>query len=246
MELEGPGDAAPLSVRHAAKRLGMRWVLRDVDFELAAGTVGVIVGPNGAGKSTLLKLAAGVWEPSRGQIVRFGEATRTDAGSARIGYLAHQSFLYGALSGLENLEFYGRLYGVRDPRGAAQRMLAHVGLARFQTEPTRRYSRGMQQRAAIARTFLHDPDLLLLDEPYTSLDVEAAAILDGMIRAVVRRGGAALLITHQWEEARRLAQWAAVLWQGRLVWSGPADPGALVGLETDYRRLFERRGGHGA
>jgi heme exporter protein A len=236
---------AILKVVGLAKRLGLRWVLRDVSFEVRPGHIAVVVGPNGTGKTTLLKVAAGVWTPTRGRVERFGEASWTDAVSRRVGYLGHRSFLYGALTGEENLEFYGRLYGVDHPREQARKALEEVGLRRFAGEPVGRYSRGMLQRAAVARTFLHQPDLVLLDEPYTSLDVDGAALLDGLLRRTATRGGAALLITHNWEEARRLADWVGVLWQGGLIWQGLVDAPTLDRLERQYRGRFGREQ-HGA
>jgi heme exporter protein A len=234
-----------LKTEELAKRLGLRWVLRSVTLEVESGHIAVVVGPNGTGKSTLLKVAAGVWTPTRGRVERFGEASWNDAVSRRVGYLGHRSFLYGALTGQENLEFYGRLYGLERPREQALRALEEVGLRRFAGEPVGRYSRGMLQRAAVARAFLHRPDLVLLDEPYTSLDVDGAALLDGLLRRTVARGGAVLLITHNWEEARRLADWVGVLWQGGLIWQGPVDAETLDRLERQYRHRFGREQ-HGA
>jgi heme exporter protein A len=240
--VDGSGrlDASLLEVRHLSKRLGGRWVLRDVTFDLPAGEVGVILGPNGAGKSTLLKVLAGVWQPSAGTVRRFGAAG--DGPDARIGYLGHRSMLYPMLSGLENLTFYAHLYGLPAPRDAAAQMLRRVGLGPFQHEPVRRYSRGMEQRAAIARTFLPRPLLLLLDEPYTGLDLDAVRLLDHLVVQAVAEGGGALVITHHLEEAERLGTRFGILWQGRLLaWKSRAE-WPVTELEARYRGLFAERG----
>ncbi|MDA8200479.1 MAG: ATP-binding cassette domain-containing protein [Thermaerobacter sp.] len=123
-----------------SKRRGARLVLQDVTLAVPAGTVVVVLGPNGSGKSTFLELAAGVWAPSRGRLERLTQGATTEATDPRVGYLGHRSFLYGALSGLDNLTFYARLYGVLRPRERAARLLAEVGLSRFQREPMRRNS----------------------------------------------------------------------------------------------------------
>jgi heme exporter protein A len=206
--------AAMLEAVHLTKRLGERMVLRDVSLTVPAGSVAVVLGPNGAGKSTLLKIAAGVWTPTGGRLNRFGQVVEAEATDARIGYLGHRSFLYGMLSGLENLAFYARLYGVRHPRQRAQELLREIGLSRFQNVPVRRYSRGMEQRVAIARAFVASPQLLLLDEPYTGLDVAAANLLDGWIRRTAAGGGAALLITHHLDEAARVGDRVSILQRG--------------------------------
>jgi heme exporter protein A len=236
--------AVALEFTHVAKRLGSRWVLRDVNFTLARGETAVVLGPNGAGKTTLLKLAARTWTPSHGHIRWFGGEAAESEGDVRIGYLGHASFLYRALSGLENLEFYARLYGLKRPRASAEAALERVGLTAFRFEPVRRYSRGMEQRCAIARAFLASPDLLLLDEPYTSLDLQATGVLDELVRGTTGRGGAALVITHQLHEAERLGDRTAILWQGRIVRS--AESGEFAALAAAYRTLFERREHDGA
>ena len=244
--MDGPSrltPSPPLEITHVAKRLGTRFVLRDVSLTLASGEVAVVIGPNGAGKTTLLKLAARVWTPSRGRIRWFGLEPEEATGDARIGYLGHASFLYRPLSGLENLEFYARLYGLADPRARAEDALGRVGLRPFRFEPVRRYSRGMEQRAAIARTFLAEPELLLLDEPYTSLDVQGVDLLDQLVGEVTGRGGAALVITHQLTEARRIGHRTAILWQGRIVRS--AEASGFDELAEAYRGLFSKRRQHG-
>ena len=239
--MAGGGGAAPLlSAVAVAKRLGERLVLRDVTLAVPAGSVVVVLGPNGSGKSTLLKLAAGLWAPSRGRLERFGQVVGTEATDPRVGYLGHRSFLYGALSGLDNLTFYARLYGVPRPRERAARLLAEVGLRRFQHEPVRRYSRGMEQRAALARAFVAHPQLLLLDEPYTGLDVGATGLLDQWIRRTTAAGGAVLLITHHLDEAARMGDRVGILWRGRLE-DPPVTRDGPGGFREQVARTYEAR-----
>jgi heme exporter protein A len=236
-------DAPLVEARHLSKRLGERSVLRDLTFRLDAGEVLAVVGPNGAGKSTLLKLVAGIWAPSAGTLTRFGQPPREDPADARIGYLGHQSLLYRLLSGLENLVFYARLYGLSHPRERAEAALRRVGMHRFMHDPVRTYSRGMEQRVAIARAFLHEPQLLLLDEPYTGLDWEARSMLDKLVGETVAQGGGALLITHHLDEAERLATRVGILWQGRLGRFQRGGPEGIARLADDYAELFRAAGG---
>jgi heme exporter protein A len=187
-----------------------------------------------------LKLAAGVWAPSEGVLERYGDAVGEDGGDPRIGYLGHQSLLYRALIGLENLEFFGRLYGLRIPRVRAEAMLRRVGLRRVQGDPVARYSRGMEQRCAIARVFLHEPSLLLLDEPYTGLDVEARGILDALVRETVAMGGAAVYTTHVLDDVERESTRGAVLWRGDI---RQADRGGARAAAVLYENLLHARDG---
>lgn len=223
------------------KRLGERMVLRDVSFSLMSGDSGVMVGPNGAGKTTLLKVLAGVWKPSAGTLSRFGQVAAGEGADHRVGYLGHQSFLYRALTGRENLVFYARLYGVPKPEQAAVDALKRVGMDRFQHDPVRRYSRGMEQRVAIARAFLGKPELLLLDEPYTGLDVQAAGLLDRLIEETMEAGGASLLITHHLDEAARVGNRYGILWNGRLVRWTERGTDALPQLADEYQGFFASR-----
>jgi heme exporter protein A len=207
-------------------------VLHGVDLALARGETLVVIGPNGAGKSTLLRILAGLMRPSAGEVRVLGRRVHPgDPGSRRpIGLLSHQSLLYDDLTLLENLAFTARLYGMPDPAGAARTALTEVGLDHRHDEVPRRLSRGMLQRAAIARALIHDPQLLLLDEPFTGLDVPASDRLRALLseRMTGRRG--MVLVTHQLEEAWDLADRVAVLVEGRWALEAPRTgaPGALL------------------
>jgi len=223
---------------HLAKTLGTATVLQDVSFELGAGAALAILGPNGAGKTTLLKVLAGVWAPNRGELWRFGQLLR-DGGhpDPRIGYLGHQSLLYPSLTLLENLRFYGRLWGVPRLSETIESVVDQVGLGWSLDDPVRTFSRGMLQRAAIARVLLTAPELVLLDEPYTGLDLPSRHVLDRWIRTFRSEGGTVLMITHQPDEAYRLVDAVAILHTGRFIWWSPTQEMPLEQLLTVYQRL---------
>ncbi len=239
-------DAPYVVVRtvHLEKQIGDREVLRDVSLELGTHATLAVLGPNGAGKTTLLRVLAGIWGPSGGQLWRFDKPVvgevRTDA---RIGYLGHQSFLYPALTALENLTFYGRLWNLDHPHARARDMLRRVGLTWSQNDPVKIYSRGMLQRAAIARMLLPDPQLLLLDEPYTGLDAEAQEFLDHTLITYRDRGGTTLLITHNVQDVLRISDAVTILIGGKLVWWAPLGGWNPERLTAHYQECL--RGGKG-
>jgi heme exporter protein A len=153
------------------KRYGRRRVLAGVDVELSAGGFLVVTGPNGSGKTTLLRLLAGLVAPSRGTL-------EVDVDRGRIGFLAHEPLVYRELSGLENLDLFGRLYGIPERRERIGMVLERFGLWQARNERVGAYSRGMTQRLALCRALLHAPDLLILDEPHTGLDAQGTDVLD--------------------------------------------------------------------
>ena len=157
--------------RGVEKRYGRKRVLTGVDLAVPAGGFAVVTGPNGSGKTTLLRLLAGLAAPSRGDLVIGAERSR-------VGYLAHEPLVYRELSAAENLDLYGRLYRVRERRERVGMLLERFGLWEVRNERVSTYSRGMTQRLALCRTLLHDPELLVLDEPYSALDEDGAALVD--------------------------------------------------------------------
>ena len=157
--------------RAVEKRYGRKRVLTGVDLAVPAGGFAVVTGPNGSGKTTLLRLLAGLAAPSRGDLVIGAERSR-------VGYLAHEPLVYRELSAAENLDLYGRLYRVRERRERVGMLLERFGLWDVRNERVSTYSRGMTQRLALCRTLLHDPELLVLDEPYSALDEDGAALVD--------------------------------------------------------------------
>ena len=191
--------AAPVVETHGlGKTFGQHHVLRDIEFRLMAGRGTFIIGANGAGKSTLLKIIAGLATPTSGQALVFGQDSRqlTARYRRRIGLVSHQSFLYPNLTARENLEFYAALYALSDPHTLAARWLDQVGLARYADNRVREFSRGMEQRLTTARAMLAEPALLLLDEPFASLDGEGEAIVAGLIRQAMTMGAAVVASAH--------------------------------------------------
>ena len=175
-----------MKLSKVGKRYGSKRVLRRVDLELPAGGFVLVTGPNGSGKTTLLRICAGLTAPTEGTIER-GVARR------ELGYLGHESLLYRELTALENLDLYGRLYGVPERRERIGMLLERFGLWEVRRDRVSSYSRGMTQRLALCRVLLHDPRLIVLDEPYTALDEAGAELLDAQLAEL--RGERTLLVS---------------------------------------------------
>jgi heme exporter protein A len=203
--------------------------LRGASLQVAPGACVALIGRNGAGKTTLLRILAGLSRPSKGAIAIQG----------RIGYLGHGIGVYDDLSALENLTLFGRLAGLSNPKASAHAALEHVGLARVKEGLAREFSRGMRQRLAIARAFLHNPELLLLDEPFTSLDDRAVAVLQTLLADARGRGSTIVMSTHQIREAMELASDVALLERGRMVFAGPRSSEMLLDPGWLYRTYGE-------
>jgi len=202
-----------------SKQIDGRAVLQEVSLEVLAGRFVVVIGANGAGKSTLLKILATLMRPNSGELRLFGRPVRGDGSPlrARIGLISHQSMLYRELSACENLVFFGRLYGVRNPRERALELLEMVGLADRADDAVKTFSRGMTQRAAIARALVHEPDLLLADEPFAGLDVPSVDRLQVILARLQASGKTIILSHHDVDQSLRMGQQAIVLRQGRVV-----------------------------
>ena len=164
-----------IHARGLGKRYGEKRVLNGVDFQLDRGGFLLVTGPNGSGKTTLLRLCAGLAVPTSGELT-------IDATRAQLGYLGHEPLVYRELTGIENLELYGRLYRVPERRERIGMLLERYGLWEARRDRVADYSRGMTQRLALCRALLHDPRLLVLDEPFTALDTAGAELLDGQLR----------------------------------------------------------------
>jgi len=186
-----------ISARALEKRYGRKRALRPLDLDVASGSFLVVTGANGSGKTTLLRLLAGLAAPSRGTL-----EVAVDRG--RLGYLGHEALVYRELTALENLDLYGRLYRVPERRERIGMLLERFGLWEARGERASALSRGMLQRLALCRALLHDPDLLVLDEPFTALDVQGAALLDHQLAEL---GGTRTVVvsTHEPERLQRLA-----------------------------------------
>lgn len=231
--------AALLEARGLQRSFGRVRILHGLDLSLRPGEALAIIGPNGAGKTTLLRLLAGLIRPSAGEVRILGQRLGRDVGSARLGLgvLLHQSLLYDDLTLLENLTFAARLYALDRPGAVAAAALEAAGLADRAGDLPRRLSRGLLQRAAIARAMLHSPRLLLLDEPFTGLDATAAARLRTDLQRRLAQGLGAVIVTHHIAEVWDLASRVAVLVGGRWAADEPRT-GTLEAFLPRYQELI--------
>ena len=210
--------SAVLEARNLHRSFGRQHAVDGVSFSLRDGEALAIFGPNGAGKTTLLRMLAGLLKASSGEALVDGlRVTGSAAARARIGIISHESMLYHALTARENVELTARLYGVPDPRGAALRALEQLRIAERGSSAVRSLSRGLRQRVSIARALVHEPQVMLLDEPFTGLDDAGASALGEALRAVRATGAALVLVTHNIAEGLSLATRAAVMHRGQFV-----------------------------
>jgi heme exporter protein A len=197
--------------------------LRNITLDAAPGDCVALLGRNGAGKTTLLRIAAGLSRPAKGTVEINGG----------IGWLGHGIGVYEELSAYENLIVFGQLHGLKDPKKTAEIWLERTGLDRVADALVREFSRGMRQRLAVARAFLHEPQVVLFDEPFTSLDDRAIALLQSLFGEAIAQGRTVIMSTHQLREAMELSTHVAMMQRGSLVHFGPrtqemlADPGYL-------------------
>jgi heme exporter protein A len=233
-----------LEARGLSRSFGAVRAVEGVSFTLAEGEVLTILGPNGAGKTTLLGLLAGTLHPTAGEIRFRGaplDATRTDW-RRELGLLSHRTFLYGALTARENLLFWARIFELGKRRARedrVERALAEVGLTAAADRRTRGFSRGMRQRLSLARTLLHDPALVLLDEPFTGLDLHAAGLLRGVLQRLRDGRRSVILVTHQLAEGVRLADRVAIQSRGSFTFLGAVAELPAGEEEAFYRARVE-------
>ncbi|MBK8027412.1 MAG: heme ABC exporter ATP-binding protein CcmA [Chloroflexi bacterium] len=228
-------ETALITIRKLVKTFGALPVLRSIDLDMQRGDAVALLGANGSGKSTLLRLIGGLSKATSGEIRVGGWELPREAHAirAQIGLVAHRTLVYDNLTARENLRFFGRLYNLTDVDAHIERGLARVGLARRADDVARTFSRGMQQRLAIARALLHDPAVLLLDEPYTGLDVSAAEVLDTIVLEARGEGRTILMTTHELDRAARLATRAIILAKGKVGFDGPMPED----LPAAYRQI---------
>jgi heme exporter protein A len=198
--------------------------LRNVQLAAAPGACLALIGRNGAGKTTLLRTIAGFSRPGKGEIKIFGNSPRDTETRRHMGFIGHGISVYDELSALENLTLFGKLYGLPDPRKTALEWLERTGLERVKDGLVREFSRGMRQRLAVARAFLHGPKVLLLDEPFTALDDRAIAVLQRLLREALAEGKTIVMSTHQLREALELATHVALLNRGQVAFLGERTP----------------------
>ncbi len=213
--------------------------LRDISFQVPAGRCLALIGRNGAGKTTLLRILAGFSRPGKGEIRILGNSPRDTGARHRIGFLGHGISIYDELSALENLHLYARMYNLAQPQKSAMEWLERTGLAHVKDSLVREFSRGMRQRLAVARAFLHGPSVMLLDEPFTALDDRAIALLQSLLADALRRGSTIVMSTHQLREALELATDVALIQRGTVAHHGPRTPEMLADAGWLYRQYGE-------
>ncbi|MCC6676426.1 MAG: ABC transporter ATP-binding protein [Phycisphaerales bacterium] len=239
-ERAAAGAAPAVSADGLGCTIDGRRVLSGISLEIPVGAAVSLLGANGAGKSTLLRLLSTLVAPTDGRLRLFGfDGSRATAAlRARIGLVGHQSMLYRDLSLLENLEFFGKLYGVPAPRERAMHLITRLGLAGREHDPVRALSRGMTQRVAVARALVHSPPLLLADEPFSGLDASSAAALEELFEALRSGGTTIIMASHDVAQSLRLSRRIIALRAGRVVLDAPS-------CSLDAEEVLETTGGGG-
>ncbi|MBA4419580.1 MAG: heme ABC exporter ATP-binding protein CcmA [Anaerolinea sp.] len=231
-----------IQVQGLIKRFGPKTILNKLSLEVKDGEFVALIGPNGAGKTTLLRILCSLSKPSLGVVSVAGFKLPGQAASVRqrLGVVSHMPLLYGDLTAAENLVFYGRLYCVPNLASRVEQVLELVGLSNRCGDLVRTFSRGMQQRLAIGRAVLHDPEVLLLDEPHTGLDQDACDMLDRVLRDVAVQGRTVLMTSHDFLRVQNLATRFDVLTKGRIVASTESADLSQDGLQAFYRQALEQ------
>ena len=231
-------SVAAVEADSIARAFGARRAVDGVSLRVHSGETLALFGPNGAGKTTLLRLLGGLIRPTGGSARIGGDKVPGGPEVRRqIGVISHRTLLYDALTPRENVEFFARLYGVTSPRDAAMRSLEKMGIADRAHTPVRSLSRGMKQRVSIARATVHNPKVVLADEPFTGLDVSGARALSRLLGDLRESGAALLLVTHNIDEGLSLATHAAIMHQGRLIRSGERASIVASDYANEYRDL---------
>jgi heme exporter protein A len=232
-------EAAALQVDRVWKYYGDFPALRGITLSVEPGSTLALLGRNGAGKTTLLRIIAGLSKASEGSVHIQGSDVRHQSTRRRIGVLGHGISLYDELSASENLVIFAKLYGLEDPHTRADQWLERVGLGRVRDGLVREFSRGMRQRLAVARAFLHEPEVLLLDEPFTALDDRAIAVLQSLLADAHATGRTIVMSTHQLREALEVATHVALLQRGQIAFSGERSQEMLDDTGWLYRTYGE-------
>ncbi len=232
-----------IHTNHLIKRFGSKMVLHGLNFDVSSGDFVALLGPNGAGKTTLLRILASLARPTFGEVWVAGYRLPGQAGAVRrrLGFVSHQPLLYGDLTAEENLRFYGHIYALDNLDRRIEEVLRLVGLAHRRKDLVRTFSRGMQQRLAIGRAVLHDPEVILFDEPHTGLDQDACLMLDKVLSEVAARGRTVVLASHDLARAASLADRFDVLSQGDICASVRRADLPEDGLLAFYRSALRDR-----
>jgi heme exporter protein A len=231
-----------IAVTGLTKTFGNLYALRNLSFSLNKGEFLTIFGPNGAGKTTLIRILSTITKASSGEIKIADLSFEDDSEKIRrqIGVIAHQTFLYENLTAEENLRFYGKLYDVKNLSRKIETILSEVGLELRKRDFVRTFSRGMQQRLAIARAMLHEPSILLLDEPYTGLDQHASGMLTNWLNRLRSSEQTILMVTHDLEQGMELADRIAILVNGQLVFNQEQRGVDVKKFRQTYYDLVEK------
>jgi len=229
-----------IEVRKLVKRFGLKAVLRGVDFAVKPGEFVALLGPNGAGKTTFLRILASLSRPSTGEVIVAGSKLPHEAAQvrARLGVVSHLPLLYPDLTAEENLLFYARMYGIIDPQLRITEVLHMVGLENRRKDLVRTFSRGMQQRLAIGRAVIHDPEVMLFDEPYTGLDQDASEMLDEVLRSVAAQGRTVVMTSHDLARAEDLATRFDILSRGVIAASAKQKDLKKTNLLAFYKQAL--------
>ncbi len=227
-----------IALHQITRRFGHLYALRGVSLSIPQGQTFALLGPNGAGKTTLLRIIATLGKPSSGDVFIQGINAKEapDQVRSRMGLISHQTLLYDDLTASENLMFYGQMYGLDHLRERVEKALDTVGLLHRKHDQVRGFSRGMNQRLAIARATLHQPAILLFDEPFTGLDTSARHLLSNMLNALRNEGRTILLVTHDLDQALSLTDRFGILFRGQLVHETNTSGMSVDELRTLYEQ----------
>jgi heme exporter protein A len=229
-----------ITVNKLVKRFGLKTILRGLNFDVQPGEFVALLGPNGTGKTTFLRVLASLSRPSLGMVQVAGYRLPDEAAAvrARLGVVSHLPLLYGDLTADENLRFYARMYNITNHEIRITEVLEMVGLENRRRDLVRTYSRGMQQRLAIGRAVLHDPDVVLFDEPYTGLDQDASSMLDDVLKTVAAKGRTVVMTSHDLARAEDLATRFDILSRGVIVASAKQDEMGSGNLLSFYKEAL--------
>ncbi len=230
-----------IEVKKLVKRFGLKSILRGLDFSVQPGEFVALLGPNGAGKTTFLRILATLSRPSLGHVQVAGHTLPQQAAQvrAKLGVVSHMPLLYPDLTAEENIRFYGRMYGIADMEARVTEVLEMVGLDNRRRDLVRTFSRGMQQRLAIGRAVVHDPEVMLFDEPYTGLDQDASEMLDDVLRSVAAKGRTVVMTSHDLARAEDLATRFDILSRGVIAASAKHADLKNSNLLAFYKKSLE-------
>ncbi|HRK90101.1 MAG TPA: heme ABC exporter ATP-binding protein CcmA [Anaerolineales bacterium] len=230
-----------IEVKKLVKRFGLKTILRGLDFQVEPGEFVALLGPNGAGKTTFLRILASLSRPSMGSVKVAGYSLPNDSANvrARLGVVSHMPLLYPDLTAEENLHFYAQMYGLANYQPRITEVLEMIGLEARRKDLVRTFSRGMQQRLAIGRAVLHDPEVVLFDEPYTGLDQDASEMLDEVLRSVAAKGRTVVMTSHDLARAEDLATRFDILSRGVIAASAKREDFKDSNLLDFYKKSLE-------